>query len=314
MDWEVEPNVGSRSHYDQSRACSRCQAIMPPCVLEDEGTYKRFIMGLRGDLFSTYLAAPALEIFPGCSVAEWELVLSSSERPAQSMWANWKMPPMRLGFVTAGCPVIYGMNDMLLGQNWSTNWGYPLDEKHMDRLYTRIMLRQLSQHAQNALVHAPWKHSIPWVCRYCPDSDNGPAPILSRGRYREILRHVWLRGAESMQIFNEPRPTHPTIAVEEIQDAVAIYDEMLPYRQFLDRGTVMNTDVPQVVDDGAIWSGLLLNNEAVVRAFTQGEKPVDFSIRPWPNARPAKLRAPPGGQTYRLLLREGTVKVAEEHE
>jgi hypothetical protein len=311
MDWECEPLVWSIGRYEQAKACSRCQALLPAGVLDTKAAYTTFIMGLRADIFSAYLAAPVQEIFPGCPVTQWEAVISTPERPTQSCWGNWKFPPMTLGLMTAANPVAYG-NDYFYQAHWSTNWGYPLDEKHMDRLYTRIMFGQVSQHARNALLTAPEKLSIPWVCRYCPDVDDDKVPILSRERYREILRHIWLRGADSMQIFNEPRPKHPAIAVEEIQDAVAVYDEMLPYRRFLDRGAILNTDVPEVTDDGAIWSGLRLENEALVRAFTQGRKRVEFAITPWTNAPPVELIAHPDGQTYRLVLQEGKVKVTKE--
>ena len=58
------------------------------------------------------------------------------------------------------------------------------------------------------------KQCFPWVARYCPDVGDGTVPILSRPRYREILRHIWLRGADAMQIFNAHRKDRPEIATE----------------------------------------------------------------------------------------------------
>ena len=113
-----------------------------------------------------------------------------------------------------------------------------------------------------------------------------------------------------MQVFNEPRPARPEIAIEEIEDVVMVYDEMLEFRQFLDKGEVMNTDVPPLDYDGAIWSGLLLEDKAVVRAFTQGTKPAKFAISPFSGAGTAELEAPPEGMTW-LLKKNGKEIEAE---
>ena len=140
-----------------------------------------------------------------------------------------------------------------------------------------------------------------------------PCNIARVGRIteqpREILRHIWLRGAGSMQIFNHPRKGKRTIAIEELADAVSVYDELLAHRPFLDRGTVMNTDAVEATFDGAIWSGLKLPDQALVRAFTQSARPVTFEIQPWPGASRVELSAPPNGATYLLTNRDGKVNV-----
>jgi len=309
LDWEVEPLVWSRGRWEQAAACSRCRKLFPRRVLDSWKEYVNFIMALRADLFSAYVAAPILEIYPGCSVTDWEKVYSSPECPTPSCWGTWKFPPMSLGLFTAANPVAYG-NDIYYREHWSTNWNYPLDQEHMDRLYTHVMLGQISAHMENALRLESEKQCVPWVCRYCPDVDDDKVPILSRSRYREILRHIWLRGADSMQIFNEPRPKHPEIAVEEVEDAVAVYDEMLAYREFLEDGRVMNTEVPEVTWNGAIWSGLKLGDRAVVRSFTQDSADAAFSLKPWPDAQEIRLVAPPTGRTW-LLRREADRVTAE---
>lgn len=298
LDWEVEP-WGWPDAYEQTKVCSRCRASMPKGALLTFDDYRRHIAAIRSDIFSAYLAAPLREIYPACSTTDWSAVYSSPERPSASCWANRQFPPRTIGLFTGTNPVAYG-NDIFYQYHWKKEWNWPLDEAHMDRLYTAIMLAQVSHNAENQQRWAPERQCLPWVCRYCPDVDDDKIPILSRERYREILRHIWLRGADSMQIFNEPRPKHPAIAVEEVADVIQVYDEMLEYRSFLDDGVIMNTTAPTATDDGAIWSGLRLENEAVVRAFTMGDKAVRFSLTAWPDGAPAELEAPPQGRTYRL--------------
>jgi hypothetical protein len=310
LDWEVEPHPWE-GQWLQSAACSRCRELFPRGVLTSAQSYAAFITRLRAELFSACIAAPVLEVYPGCSVTNWEAVFSARETPTVSCWGGWAYPPMDPGLMTATNPVAYG-NNVFYSIHWKQEWGYPLDVAHMDRLYTRVMMSQASQDAENAQRLAPEKQCIPWVCRYCPDVEDERIPILSRERYREILRHLWLRGADSMQIFNHPRPGHLTIATEEIEDAVAVCDEMLAFREFLEGGRIMNTEVPGVQFDGAIWSGLALQKTAVVRAFTQGKDAVKFKTKPWEGGPEVELEAPPAGATYKLQMVGEGIKVEKQ--
>jgi hypothetical protein len=46
----------------------------------------------------------------------------------------------------------------------------------------------------------------------------------------------------------------------ELEDAVCIHDAMLPFHNFLDKGEILNFEVPHAQDEGVVWSGLLLGN------------------------------------------------------
>lgn len=306
LDWEVEPWPGE-SQYAQAKACTRCRQILPPGVLDSLQSYAAFIYPLRAQLFSAYLAAPILEAYPDCSVTNWEAVFSSPQEITPSCWGNRHLPPGDVGLLTATNPVVYG-NDIFYGYHWKSEWNYPLDGPHMDRVYTRIMLGQMSADAANRRLFGAVKQCVPWVCRWCPDANDPNVPIVSRERYREILRHVWLRGATGMQVFNEPRPPRRTLAIEELQDAVAVYDEMLAQREFLDHGVAMNLAVPEVTDDGPVWSGLRIGARALVRAFTQGPAPVPLKFKPF-GAADVELIAPPAGATYLLTQDKDSVTV-----
>ena len=316
LDWEDEP-WGLPDRWQQAAACPRCQAAFPSGVLANANEYARFMGPFRRQILSAYLAAPIREIYPRCSITNWALVFSSVERPTHAYWGDSPCSPRAapgdIGFFTATNPIVYG-DTVYRDMHWKNEWGWPLDAPHMDRLYTECMLGNVSDNAYNQQRMAPWKQCIPWVARYCPENDDESIPILSRERYREILRHVWLRGADSMQIFNAHRPNHPAIATEEIEDAVAVYDEMLEYRQFLGRGWILNTEAPTATDDGAIWSGLRLEKRAVIRAFTQVAQTVRFKVKPWDNGPELELEAPPSGRTYLLTRDRDAIRVEKrEH-
>jgi len=303
LDWEFEP-WPLKSEWRQASACSRCRAMFPPGVLDSYERYSAYIGRLRNNLLSTYVAAPILEVFPHCSVTNWELVASSTERLTASWGDMRRIPPSDLGLFNAANPVAYG-NNLWYIYHWKADWKWPLDVKHMDRVYTQVMLKQISDHAANAQKLAPESYSIPWVDRCCSEADDPQEkiPLLSRECYREILRHIWLRGARGMQIFNAERPHHVNFMTEDVADSVSVYDEMLAFRPFLENGEVMNTISPSATDDGPIWSGLRLGDEAVVRTFTQNAKLVTLNFTPFTGGPTLTLDCPPSGATY-LLKRE----------
>ena len=182
---------------------------------------------------------------------------------------------------TATNPVAYGNTNYY---RWEWKDYYSLDREHVDQFYSHILLRQVSDNAANRMDYAPQKASFPWVVRWCPDTLDPSIPVLSRRRYREVLRHIWLRGADGMQIFNPPRKGYDELVLNEVVDAVRIYDEMLAYRDFLDRGKVMNTEVPAVQNPGVFWSGLRVENRALVRVFRPGGASDAITFEPWAGA------------------------------
>lgn len=312
LDWESEPYPG-KAQWREAQACSRCRKMFPPGVLDDFERYRAFMFLWRADLYSAYVVAPILETYPGCSVTNWEVVQSSAAHPTPRWSGSSNVPPVGLGMFTAANPVVYG-NTAWYKINWKAEWNWPLDEAHMDRVYTQVMLGEISGNEANARETAPTKQSIPWIDRFCADDRDEKIPILSRTRYREILRHCWLRGADGMQIFNPnwfpDRPERVAIVTEEVEDAVSVYDEMLAYRPFLERGVTMNVEAPKATDEGPLWSGLRLGDKAVVRAFTQAAHAVPVTITPFPGAAAVQLNCPPEGATY-LLTRKGDAVTTE---
>src|SRR5262249_8386459 len=128
-------------------------------------------------------------------------------------------------------------------------------------------------------------------------------PVMTRKRYREILRRLWLRGVAAMQVFSPRMKGYEDMALPEVVDAVAAYDEMLAFRDYLDQGEILNYEVPLPQDNGVVWSGLRLGSRAAVRLFKQGGGRAKQTIRPW-SQKAFDLEANPEGQTY-LLQQDG---------
>ncbi|MGB8355375.1 MAG: hypothetical protein WCD79_15870 [Chthoniobacteraceae bacterium] len=304
MDWEGDP-VGGADRYEQALHCRRCRAILPPGTLATEQAFNDYCWRRYMELTGTYLAAPVAEIFPACSTTNWHATVSTPARPVRN-WLDHPICPVVPPLFTASNPVAYG--NTVFMHLWKAAWKF--DREHVDQFYTHMLLSEVSDDTANRLVWAPGRASIPWVCRWCPDDDSPKIPIMTRERYREVLRHLWLRGINGMQIFNPVRPGYETLAVNEVQDATAIYDEMLQYRDFLDLGTPLSLDVPKMQDEGIIWSGLLLKDRAIVRIFKQGIGSAKVTIEPWPDSK-ITLEATPAGKTYLLVLKDGKARVSE---
>ena len=304
MDWEGEPSSsGAKEGWENARHCKRCRETLPPAVLRDAALWHGYCRRLHKDLIASYLAAPARDVFPRCSVTNWMAVVSTPQRPVFA-WENSRIGPEVPSMLTATNPVAYG-NDVFW-RFWDKAW--PVDQRHVDRFYMHLLLRQVSDDAANRLAYAPEKRSVPWVARWCPDAGDSKLPMISRPAYREALRHIWLRGAEGMQVFSPSRAGYEDIVFAEVADAIAVYDEMLAYGRFLDQGEILCYDVPGVQSEGVLWSGLKLGDEALVRAVSQGDGAARIKIEPWPGAA-VEIDAPPEGATY-IIRREGTASRA----
>jgi hypothetical protein len=302
MDWEGDPMYGHDA-YEQATHCKRCKELLDPQVLATREAFSRYSKRLTNDLLGTYQAAPVTEIFPRCQTTNWLTTISTPERPLRSWGDNLMLPAMPSSF-TATNPVAYG-NTVFWKKVWQAEW--PLDREHVDQLYFHLLIRMVSDDQANAAKWAPQLKCFPWVDRWCPDDEDPKIPIMSRERYREVLRHLWLRGVDGMQVFQPRRPGYEEIVLSEILDAVAVYDEMLAFRDLLDGGEPLTYDYPPVQSDAVVWSGLRLGDQAVIRAFKQGGGEAEVEIPAWPD-RKITLTAPATGATYRLTRTATEVK------
>jgi len=282
--------------YEAVKA-SRASARLPAAILASERRYRdhRRRYWLRS--LSRYLAAPVRQVFPQASVTNWVVMLSATSHPVRG-WTDRPHPPSPPLRFTHSNPIAYGIDTYFL-HAWPAD--HPVTRANVDRFYAHLLLRQVSVDARNRARLRPDMGAVVWVARWVPDHPGERVPVMSREAYREALRHIWLRGADAMQVFNPPREGYEAYAVNEVRDAQAVYDEMLAYRAFLDRGEVMSFKVPDNRQPSVLWSGLRLADRAVVRVTRLGggaetvEICVDAACRELPVPRR-------GGRTYELDL------------
>lgn len=299
-DWEGDPLYGD-DRFEQARHCQRCREILPAKVLASQEMFDDYAARKFFELFGTYYAAPVLEFYPKCSVTNWLAQPSTPEEP-QLSWSgrpgHASMPPM----ITAYNPTAYGAASWVWKDRPAAQ---RRDQEHVDQIYTNVLLRHVSLTGILGSRWTPEKELIPWVARWVSEAPETDFPMMSRPRYREVLRHLWLRGVAGMQVFAPRIRDFEDMALPELEDAVTVYDELLEFRDFLEQGEVLSREIPPEQDQGVVWSGLRLGDRAVVRVFKQGEGQGKQTIQPWRETR-FRLAATPLGKTY-VLTKDGRV-------
>lgn len=282
--------------YHAVRA-STAASRLPRSIVESERRYRAYRRQHWLGRLSRYLAAPVRRVYPDAAVTNWVVMMSSANDPVLS-WTDWPHPPSPPMAFTHSNPIAYGMDTYFLSA-WPS--GHGITRGNVDRFFTHLLLRQVSADARNRARSRPDMGAVVWVARWVPDNPEQRVPLMSRAAYREALRHIWLRGADAMQVFNPRREGYERYAVREVEDVQSVYGEMLAHREFLEKGKVMNFDVPGNRDATAVWSGLRLDDRALVRATGLGPQPARVNVC-LGDGRCVDLDAPPDGRTYVLDL------------
>lgn len=290
---------GALLHDDyQAVKASTAAARLPAPILESEPRYRDYRRTHWLGRLSRYLAAPVRRVYPDASVTNWVVMVSSSGYPVLS-WTGWPHPPSPPLFFTHSNPIAYGIDTAFLA-SWPA--GQAISRESVDRFYTHLLLRQVSMDALNRARYRPDMGAVVWVARWVPDHPEQRVPVMSRAAYREALRHIWLRGADAMQVFNPEREGYQRYAAWEVEDVQSVYDEMLAYRGFLEHGEVMNFTVPDRRDALLVWSGLRRDDRALVRVTNLGARQARAYIC-LTDEKCVDVPVPRHGRTYTFDLR-----------
>ena len=305
LDYEGLPVLAS---YDLAIESSNGKRWLPRTALEDRASFANYTRQLWITLLSTYIAAPTREIYPAVSVTNWVAVLSLPEFPVKS-WRNEPLPLVGPTLFTATNPVAYGIDTAF---NTIAHLHTVSTQRDVDRIYPEILLRQVSADAYARDRVAPELESVVWIARWVKDDPNRSTPIMSRPAYREALRHLWLRGADAMEIFAAVRKGFRQVAIQEVEDAAQVFNEMLRFFDILESGEVMSYEY-QVEPTTGLWSGLKSGNRAIVRTVSFSDRDEKIELQPWSGA-PVYLPAPPAGATFSLKYDPATqnTKVTRE--
>ena len=284
--------------YEAQRDSAECRPHYPPGVLDDWRAFQRYTFELRTRLNSEVMADPVHAAFPRALVGTYGDFASSERVPFVDESGN-VYPPRSLGRMDVLMPSAYA-NTMHLARQFRPD--QPVTQEAADQLYFFRLLRAVSTANANK---APGKLGVPFLSRFAPDDPAERVRFgMSRGLYRELIRHVLLRGSDGLYLFNlgyPGSPVTPAQSFESLEDVRAVYDELLAYREFLDKGRPMTYDTAMTVDAGVVWSGLCLDDRCLVRVYSLRTEATDGRSDPLPGSADH-----PGGSSWRSDLCRST--------
>lgn len=286
--------------YQAQLASAECRKHYPPGVIDSWTNFISYAYDLRSRVIVEALVEPVREVFPHALVANYGEVASSEAVPFEEIRPPWKCEQDAL------MPSAYA-NTRDLARRFSD--AESVTQEQADRFYFRNLLVTVSTANANK---RPGQLSIPYISRFVPDDPNPKYRLgMSSPVYRELVRHLLLRGSEGLYLFNGGYPGSAVpaqVSLESVEDARAAYDEMLAWREFLDLGQPMCFDCP-AAEGAVIWSGLRLPDRVLVRAFSFASEVGRVIIEAFPGVH-VQLEAPPTGATY-LVDKQGTVHKVE---
>ncbi len=296
FDYEALPHPWNGCYQAQT-ASAECRKHYPPGVLDSWLSFVSYAYDLRSRVMVEALVEPVHEVFPQAIVANYGEVASSAAVPFEEIRPPWKCEQDAL------MPSAYA-NTRYLAHRFKD--AEAVTPEQADRFYFRNLLVTVSSANANK---RPGQLSIPYLSRFCPDDPNPKYRLgMSSPAYRELVRHLLLRGSDGLYLFNlgfKEEVVSARDSLESVEDARAAYDELLTWREFLDRGQPMCFDCP-AAPDAVIWSGLRLEDRCLVRTFTFAAERQRAIVEVFPGIH-VQLEAPPTGATY-LVNKQGVAE------
>jgi hypothetical protein len=285
LDDEGLPHPWNGAYFAQ-RLAEECRSRYPADVLASFGVFAEWTREFRASVF-TEVVRPSRELFPRARFGNYGDTTSGT---ASRFSLDALMPALYAN--TRDLPAAFP--------------GGAPSQAAVDGFYAGRLLRIFSESNSRK---SPGKLSIPYVSRFVPDNASSQYRLgMSQRAYRELLRHVWLRGADALFLFNHGFPTKPQIVTHEasfasVEDARAVYDELLAHRLFLERGTPASFAVPKDLSRDALWSGLRVGEVCLVRATPPAGAAATVRVAAFDGAG-VDLDVPAEGAYY-LLSRDG---------
>ena len=288
-------------NFDAQRKSAACRTHYPPGVLDDFRRFDEWTGELRTRLLVEIMARPVRELFPDALVGNYGESASSARTPLDG-----NRPPRRLDPGLALMPSAYANTNLLPRR---LEHGEVATQEKADAIYFLFLMRRLGTSSANRQAG---QLLIPYLSRYTPDEpDPRFLQPMSQRAFREVVWHAFLRGADTIYVFNLGYPTRPqnvtpAFSFESVEDVRSVYDTLLAARQFLDKGEPMNFAYPPLFGAEPVWSGLRLGDRCLVRTFTLGTAAATVEVPAFPGVT-ITLDAPPEGGTW-IVHKDGRVE------
>ncbi len=291
-DHETQPLPWNGTFYAFNKVPENRAKLLNPDAANSFEIFKQYTSDLRAEIFNQIYLQTLATLAPNALWGNYCFVDSGYQTPAFDVLGNTHAV-RQLADGVVSMPNVYAYGRHL------SRYIEPQEatQQRVDEIFYHMTLRTFSSTARNTPINCP---IISYIGPFVDTSDDFPLG-MSRPSYREMMRHMWLRGNDGMYVFHtstDPDPSSNKSALKNfqcIEDTRAIMEETLTYRDFLENGQPMNFEWPEPEYDGVIWSGLELQDRALIRLITRGQASVPITIT-LSNGQQNQLTATPNGQ------------------
>lgn len=302
LDWEIwyravweSDGSGLAGALEQALACPVCREKLPPEHLRSPADLMRGLEIIRGEIMRRAFVEPVRERFPDAHIGNYFSV--AHVRSDEPLTESWRI----VGWHGSG-------SDFSQPRAYGNYWRY---HRNAELVGWNVFWKCLYEFTQPARNLVGDEYQIPWSTRiltYEPEE-----PFEARGievwawprdSYREYQRHVLLRGARGLCVFqpNREREGNLLMYLAELRDVAGPFAEMRRFAHILREGRPLNLEDPPgeaySTEGAVIWSGMATEEEALVRtvSFTGDTEQVTIEVF----GEQVTLQAPPGGATWLL--------------
>ena len=316
IDWESGNRATFPVHVERFRndsfphcsSCTNCQKNVDAQYLGNADKYIQGMEVYRVKVAREVLVKPFREYHPEIILGSYfgiSHVRNDSPLPEKM--------PSAIGWYRAGWsfsqPVLYPLFQgfMRAGQKAGT-WN---TFKSLVERMSRASVNQCGS-----------EYQVPWTCGWMnyPNSRRDFVPLencsinLNDGKsyhsfneqaYREMLRHLYLRGAKHLMFFWEPRLLGymyrgKNVYLNEINLYTEVLNEFSDYYDVIHNGAPINLEDFSAGlwenDKAAVWSGAETEDQCVIRTKSFSYSPMKVTVRVFGEEK--VLDAPPEGKTW----------------
>jgi len=295
FDWEATGPSEWNDSWNLCRKCVRCRKELGEAGLKDFGVFQERIRKIRSAMQKLFVDV-IHEEFPKANVANYGVYPQGPYRywwdwyekmvpgaPAKkdqrAVYRKWYNEFPLTGF-TIGMPVVYGWDRIFV----------EYDYEDIDFRWFRNMLMVFSDSAAHRPEGVPL---VSWVNRFV-DLAGPPenAVPLSEEKFKELLWHMLLRGADGFYIWCREEDM-----LRELVPVHAVYAASLQYKDFLSNGKPVTFDVPD--EEGPVISALQMGKKLLLRRTDFGKAaPAEVSIE----VAGAKIPVPASASGKTIIL------------
>ncbi|MCX7704985.1 MAG: hypothetical protein N2115_01840 [bacterium] len=258
VDWEVDGPIEWNNAWENSKKCMVCRKNIKN--IDDFYEFQKAVRGKRAELQKEVFVKTVSKYYPECLIGNyavnphdgyrywWDYFEKETkgaiyQKKQDALHRKW-FDEFRYSGYTMAMPVIYTWYRFFQDYNFEPKeyrWFYPL-------------MKEATSVGKNTSSNIPVITFVHWQTVSKPKNVPADFVPLSRGKYKELLWHLLLRGHDAFCLWS---PINEM--AEEIKVVHEVYAESLKYNDFILKGKPVFWDVPEEPD--TIISGMKLNEK-----------------------------------------------------